>query len=107
MALTSETRHAKNVTNFQDLIEFVTGYGVTCNPTTGLVETAKDVKNYIKAIFGTSISQYGQVKEISFRGKGLKKVTLNCVFKIIGSHLNTKTEQLKDHPTYGTKKKAD
>lgn len=47
------------------------------------------------------------MKEISFRGKGLKKVTLNCVFKIIGSHLNTKTEQLKDHPTYGTKKKAD
>ncbi|PIX14288.1 MAG: hypothetical protein COZ74_03345, partial [Flavobacteriaceae bacterium CG_4_8_14_3_um_filter_31_8] len=32
MASTSETGHAKNVTNFQDLIEFVTGYGATYNP---------------------------------------------------------------------------
>ena len=32
MASTSETGHAKNVANFQDLIEFVTGYGGTYNP---------------------------------------------------------------------------
>ena len=32
MASTSETGHAKNVANFQDLIEFVTGYGTTYNP---------------------------------------------------------------------------
>jgi hypothetical protein len=32
MASTSEVGHAKNVANFQDLIEFVTGYGVTFNP---------------------------------------------------------------------------
>lgn len=32
MASTSETGHAKNVANFQDLIEFVTGYGATYNP---------------------------------------------------------------------------
>ena len=32
MASTSEVGHAKNVANFQDLIEFVTGYGVTYNP---------------------------------------------------------------------------
>ncbi|PIX13311.1 MAG: hypothetical protein COZ74_06940, partial [Flavobacteriaceae bacterium CG_4_8_14_3_um_filter_31_8] len=37
------------------------------NPTTGLVETAKDVKNYIKAIFGASSPQFGQVKGISFK----------------------------------------
>ena len=29
MASTSEVGHAKNVANFQDLIEFVTGYGAT------------------------------------------------------------------------------
>ena len=29
----SETGHAKNVANFQDLIEFVTGYGAAYNPT--------------------------------------------------------------------------
>ncbi|KMQ68298.1 hypothetical protein [Chryseobacterium koreense] len=32
MASTSETGHAKNVANFQDLIEFVAGYGTTYNP---------------------------------------------------------------------------
>ena len=32
MASISEVGHAKNVANFQDLIEFVTGYGATYNP---------------------------------------------------------------------------
>ena len=32
MASTSETGHAKNTANFQDLIEFVAGYGATFNP---------------------------------------------------------------------------
>lgn len=32
MASTSEVGHAKNVANFQDLIEFVIGYGATYNP---------------------------------------------------------------------------
>ena len=32
MASTSEVGHAKNVANFQDLIEFVIGYGTTYNP---------------------------------------------------------------------------
>ena len=33
MATTYETGHAKNVANFQNQIEFVTGYGATYNPT--------------------------------------------------------------------------
>ena len=32
MASTSETGHAKNIANFQDLIAFVTLYGITYNP---------------------------------------------------------------------------
>ena len=32
MASTSETGHAKNVANFQNLIAFITGYGATYNP---------------------------------------------------------------------------
>ena len=31
MASTSETGHAKNVANFDDLISFVTGYGTAYN----------------------------------------------------------------------------
>src|SRR3990170_5829969 len=30
--MASETGHAKNVANFEDLISFCTGYGVTYNP---------------------------------------------------------------------------
>jgi len=32
MASTSETGHAKNVANFEDLISFCTGYGTAYNP---------------------------------------------------------------------------
>ena len=32
MALTSETGHAKNLANFEDLISFCAGYGTTYNP---------------------------------------------------------------------------
>lgn len=71
MASTSEKEHSKNVTNFQDLIEFLIGYRATYNPTTGLVETAKDLKNYIKAIFGASRPQFGQVKGIVIKSLNL------------------------------------
>ena len=33
MASTTETGHAKNVANFEDLVSFCTGYGTTYNPT--------------------------------------------------------------------------
>jgi hypothetical protein len=33
MASTSETGHAKNVANLQDLISFCNGYGASYNPT--------------------------------------------------------------------------
>lgn len=38
MASTSETGHAKNIANFQDLIAFVTGYGATYNPSKNLLK---------------------------------------------------------------------
>ena len=38
MASTSETGHAKNVANFQDLISFVTGYGATYNPNKNMLK---------------------------------------------------------------------
>ena len=41
MASTSETGHAKNVANFQDLIEFVTGYGATYNPSKSTLKLAQ------------------------------------------------------------------
>ena len=41
MASTSETGHAKNIANFQDLIAFVTGYGVTYNPSKNALKLAQ------------------------------------------------------------------
>ena len=40
MASTSETGHAKNVANFQDLIAFAAGYGATYNPTKNSLKLA-------------------------------------------------------------------
>ena len=41
MASTSEVGHAKNLANFQDLIEFVTGYGATYNPSKSSLKLAQ------------------------------------------------------------------
>jgi hypothetical protein len=38
MASTSETGHAKNVANFEDLISFCTGYGTTYNPSNAAIK---------------------------------------------------------------------
>ena len=38
MASTAESGHAKNVSNFQVLIEFVTGYGATYNPSKNILK---------------------------------------------------------------------
>lgn len=51
MASTSETGHAKNVTNFQTLITFVTGYGVTYNPTKSKLQLANLI---LKQVAGQS-----------------------------------------------------
>ena len=40
MTLTSETGHAKNVANFEDLISFCTGYGTAYNPTKNSIKIA-------------------------------------------------------------------
>lgn len=52
MASTSETGHAKNVANFQDLIAFVTGYGAIYNPS----------KNALKLTQLTSLQAAAQTK---------------------------------------------
>lgn len=38
MASTSETGHAKNAANFDDLISFVTGYGTAYNPSKATIK---------------------------------------------------------------------
>ena len=43
MASNSETGHAKNVANFEDLISFCTGYGATYNPSKAAIQLAASV----------------------------------------------------------------
>ena len=40
MASTTETGHAKNVANFEDLISFCTGYGASYNPSKAAIAIA-------------------------------------------------------------------
>lgn len=51
MASTSETGHAKNVANLDDLISFVTGYGTTYNPSKSIIKltTLQTLYNDLKA----------------------------------------------------------
>ena len=37
------------------------------NPTTGLVQTSKDVKKYARSIFGSSSPQFKQLNSIEFK----------------------------------------
>ena len=56
MAQISETGHAKNVANFDDLISFVQGYGETYNPSrealklASLLEVSKTSKNALNSV---------------------------------------------------------
>jgi hypothetical protein len=51
MASTSETGHAKNVANFEDLISFCTGYGAKYNPSKASIrlEALQEIHNKAKA----------------------------------------------------------
>ena len=66
MASTSETGHAKNVANLQDLISFVTGYGATYNPTKNSLKLAE-----LNALVATSQTSLADVitKNTAYNGK--------------------------------------
>lgn len=63
MASTSETGHAKNVANFQDLISFVTSYGATYNPSKNGLKLPQ-----LTALYTTSQTKLAEVvaKNTSF-----------------------------------------
>ena len=66
MASTSETGHAKNVANLQDLISFVIGYGTTYNPTKNSLKLAE-----LNALVATSQTSLADVitKNTAYNGK--------------------------------------
>lgn len=55
MASTSETGHAKNVANFEELLSYCTGYGTAYNPTKpGITLTALNAKR-TEAVNGLAV----------------------------------------------------
>ena len=66
MASTSETGHAKNVANLQDLISFVIGYGATYNPTKNSLKLAE--LNALVAISQTNLADV-ITKNTAYNGK--------------------------------------
>jgi hypothetical protein len=54
MKTTSETGHAKNVANFEDLISFCTGYGTSYNPTKSAIQLSGLNTLYAEAIASLS-----------------------------------------------------
>ncbi len=85
MASTSETGHAKNVGNFQDLIEFVTGYGVTYNPSKNslklpqLISLKASAENNLADVITKNTNYNNKVNERITAFSGLKSFSTRLV----------------------------
>ncbi|MBP7315910.1 MAG: hypothetical protein KA968_11870 [Chitinophagaceae bacterium] len=85
MASTSETGHAKNVANFEDLISFCTGYGTAYNPTKNSIKIAAmntlltSARNSLQTVKTTKIAYDNgtNAREIAFTN--LKKLCTRVV----------------------------
>jgi len=78
MASTSESGHAKNVANFEDLISFCTGYGTTFNPSKNAIKLIQlntlltNAKNSLNVV-NTSLNPFNiavNAREIAFAPLG-------------------------------------
>ena len=85
MASTSETGHAKNVANFQDLIEFVTGYGATYNPSKNslklpqLIALKATAENNLADVITKNTNYNNKVNERITAFSGLKSFSTRLV----------------------------
>ncbi|NCP52560.1 MAG: hypothetical protein GW839_13540 [Flavobacteriales bacterium] len=85
MASTSETGHAVNVANFQNLIEFVTGYGPTYNPSKNslklpqLIALKATADASLADLLTKSTAYNNKVNERSNAFSGLKTVSTRLV----------------------------
>jgi hypothetical protein len=91
MASRTETGHAKNVANFDELIGFCTGYGATYNPskasiklaTLGTLLTAAQASQASQKTAKTAFDNATNAREISF--KPLKKLATKKLSTLIGN----------------------
>lgn len=85
MVSTSETGHAKNVANFQDLIEFVIGYGATYNPSknslklTQLIILKESADSSLVDVIAKNTNYNNKVNERIAAFSGLKSFSTRLV----------------------------
>jgi hypothetical protein len=85
MASTSETGHAKNVANLQDLISFVTGYGATYNPSkntlklTQLTTLAISAQASLAEVITKNTAYNNKVNERVTAFSGLKSLSTRLI----------------------------
>jgi hypothetical protein len=85
MASTSETGHAKNVANFQNLIAFVTGYGATYNPSKNalklpqLIALKAEADSKLADVVAKNTAYNNKVNERQAAFSGLKSLSTRLV----------------------------
>ena len=84
MASTSEVGHAKNVANFQDLIEFVTAYGTTYNPSKNALKLPQLIA--LKASADTTLADV-ITKNTNYNNKVNERITAFSGLKSLSTRL--------------------
>lgn len=107
MASTSETGHAKNVANFEDLISFCTGYGANYNPSKNSLKIPQlqtqltSVKANVLAVTNNSVSYNNAVNARMLAFEGLRKLSTRLVNAL--DVTNASKELVKDAKTVNAK----
>ncbi|GAW89280.1 hypothetical protein FPS14_contig00018-0036 [Flavobacterium psychrophilum] len=107
MASTSEVGHAKNVANFQDLIEFVTGYGATYNPSKNslklpqLVALKATAETKLTDVISKNTNYNNKVNERMVAFSNLKSLSTRLVNALQTTDATTQT--INDAKTFNRK----
>ena len=107
MASTSEIGHAKNVANFQDLIEFVTGYGATYNPSKSSLKLAQLValkataETKLTDVISKNTNYNNKVNERMVAFSNLKSLSTRLVNALQTTDATTQT--INDAKTFNRK----
>ncbi len=107
MASTSETGHAKNVANFQDLIEFVTGYGANYDPSKSSLKLSSLTNLYTSAqakladVVTKNTAYNSVVNERVMAFDGLKSLSTRLVSALDATDASPET--IKDAETLNRK----
>jgi hypothetical protein len=107
MASTSETGHAKNVANFENLISFCSGYGATYNPSKANLKVAQlqtqltSCKTNVASVVSTGVAFNNAVNARMIAFAGLKKLSTRLVNALDATGATPQT--VKDAKSINTK----